>query len=138
MDQPVKVQMLENRDFVERIAAILMGTDCTRAWTEEFEDEKKISSLSGFVRQPGKIVLKDGLSGTYRSNVYKENNIVPRVMLIADFEGKVDFQVSNDGGRTWMNIRVGQTVHFSKKDRRLVVRAQAKGPAEIENIGLIW
>lgn len=138
MDQQLKVQMLPNRAFVERIAAILMSTTYSRAWTEEFEDGRKISALEGFVLEPGRIVLDAGRRGMYQSQVYKEDKTVLQALLLADVTGKVDFYVSNDGGRTWLPAKPGQTVHFSKKDGRLAVRAEAQGPAVIDNIGLIW
>lgn len=145
MDQPanVAVETVKDRDFVHRVTTIMLKNDSfSRAWIEHFDDTSKISELAGFQHDPAqrKIRFSGGVESKYQSTVYFENRapLIQSAMLLADVEGNVRFQISNDGGNSWMDARPGRTVYFSKADRRLVVRAFAKGASSIENIAVIW
>lgn len=143
MDQQsnVVVEIIQDREFMHRISTIMLKEDrFSRAWVETFEDNSKISELINFTHNPQKREIVAHGDGKYQSTVYFENHAgaILSAMLIADFTGKVSFQVSNDGGNSWLDVKPGAAVTFSKADKRLVVRAKTQGPATIQNIAVIW
>lgn len=145
MDQSVEVQVIPDREFLHRVTMMLLGDSrYSRAWIDTFEDESKISMLDGLRRNVNTRSLEaeqGSDESAYQSTVYveKQTDAITAGMLIADVEGSVRFQVSNDGGKTWINVQPGKPFTFSKKDRRLVVRAYGKGSnVKIHNVALIW
>lgn len=145
MDQSVKVQVILDREFLHRVTMTLLGDSrFSRAWIDTFEDDSKISMLDGLRRNAAARSL-EAIQGSgesaYRSIVYaeKQSDSVTSAMLIADVEGDVRFQVSNDGGKSWLSVQSGKPFSFSKKDKRLVVRAFGKGnDVKIHNVALVW